>query len=155
MVEVSGKQVFIIAVMMIATYTFTGIIYPDTVDNNYSQVLTSWNLNPEIVPFFMDFPTWIQIQFMQSCSSSKSQVLTQNPIIKDLHQHTTNYQVLFNLEVFLPWSLILPPGDIWFWNHRSLSRSMLMSTFQGLETAPGFCPGFGLSNTGKNLNNLR
>ena len=64
MVEVSGKQVFIIAVMMIATYTFTGIIYPDTVDNNYSQVLTSWNLNPEIVPFFMDFPTWIQIQFM-------------------------------------------------------------------------------------------
>lgn len=60
----SGKALCVIAIMMIATYTFTGVIYPDEKDNEYSKILIGFNLSPEMTPLLMDFPTWIQIQYM-------------------------------------------------------------------------------------------
>lgn len=64
----SGKALFVLAIMMFATYTFTGVIYPEDADSEYSQILVGFNLSPETIPLLMDFPTWIQIQYMMGYS---------------------------------------------------------------------------------------
>lgn len=62
----SGKALFVLAIMMVATYTFTGIIYPESEDSEYSQILTQFNLSPDTIPLMMDFPMWIQIQYIMA-----------------------------------------------------------------------------------------
>jgi len=63
---ITGKMLFLVSIMMISTFTFTGIIYTETEEGRHAELLASFNLSPNEVPTIMDFPTWLQLQYIMA-----------------------------------------------------------------------------------------